>query len=185
MIHTFYYVIQQPFFNVQPSWIFNKLKVLEWLERSREERGQNGRRVTKVYKSVRETNCGIQWIVIYLVDSVAHLLNNWAWRRYKTNFIIKICNFLNLKNSAQFLHVFMSFIHMSILANLSNRQQENSFIADNKVLNHETEPWLFEITCFNSLKRLQKAWHWPFKLNWAMKTSKRVVVVKNKQCFLL
>ena len=80
-----------------------------------------------------------------------------------------------MKNSAQFLQV---FVHMSILANLSNRQQENSFIADNKVLNHETEPWLFEITCFNSLKRLQIAWHWPFKLNWAMKTSKRVVVVK-------
>ena len=182
MINTFYNVIRQPFFNVQPSWTFNKLKVLEGLERSREERGQNGRRVTKVYKSVRETNCGIQWIVIYLVDSVVHLLNKWAWRRYKTNFIKKIYNFLNLKNSAQFLQV---FVHMSILANLSNRQQENSFIADNKVLNHETEPWLFEITCFNSLKRLQKAWHWPFKLNWAMKTSKRVVVVKNKQFFLL
>ena len=90
MIHTFYYVIRQPFFNVQPSWTFNKLKVLEGLERSREERGQNGRRVTKVDKSVRETNCGIQWIVIYLVDSVVHLLNNWAWRRYKTNFIKKI-----------------------------------------------------------------------------------------------
>ena len=91
-------------------------------------------------------------------------------------------NFLNLKKSAQFLQV---FIHMSILAILSYSQQGNSFIADSKVLNHETEPWLFEITCFNSLKRLQKAWHWPFKLNWAMKTSKRVVVVKNKQFFLL
>ena len=90
MIHTFHYFIRQPFFNVQPSWTFNKLKVLEGLERSREERGQNGRRVTKVDKSVRETNCGIQWIVIYLVDSVVHLLNNWAWRRYKTNFIKKI-----------------------------------------------------------------------------------------------
>ena len=40
MIHTFYFVIQQPFFNVQTSWIFNKLKVLEGLERNREERGQ-------------------------------------------------------------------------------------------------------------------------------------------------
>ena len=46
-------------------------------------------------------------------------------------------NFLNLKKSAQFLQV---FIHMSILANLSNRQQGNSFIADSKVLNHESEP---------------------------------------------
>ena len=27
MIHTFSVVIQQPLFNVQPSWIFNKLKV--------------------------------------------------------------------------------------------------------------------------------------------------------------
>ena len=52
MIHTFYYVFQQPFFNVQPSWTFNKLKVLEGLERSREERGQNGRRVTKVMKGL-------------------------------------------------------------------------------------------------------------------------------------
>ena len=28
--------------------------------------------------SVRETNCAIQWIVIYPVDSVIHLLNNWG-----------------------------------------------------------------------------------------------------------
>ena len=81
MTHTFYYVIQQPFFNVQPPWTFNKLKVLEGLERSREERGQNGRRVTKVCKSVRETNCAIQWIVIYLVDSVVYLLNNWGLKK--------------------------------------------------------------------------------------------------------
>ena len=27
MIHTFTFLIQQPLFNVQPSWIFNKLKV--------------------------------------------------------------------------------------------------------------------------------------------------------------
>ena len=27
MIHTFPFVIQQPLFSVQPSWIFNKLKV--------------------------------------------------------------------------------------------------------------------------------------------------------------
>ena len=28
--------------------------------------------------SVRETNCAIQWIVIYLVDSVIHLVYNWG-----------------------------------------------------------------------------------------------------------
>ena len=28
--------------------------------------------------SIRETDCIIQWIEIYLVDSVIHLLNNWA-----------------------------------------------------------------------------------------------------------
>ena len=28
--------------------------------------------------SIRETDCVIQWIEIYLVDSVIHLLNNWA-----------------------------------------------------------------------------------------------------------
>ena len=27
MIHTFSFVLQQPLFNVQPSWIVNKLKV--------------------------------------------------------------------------------------------------------------------------------------------------------------
>ena len=27
MIHNFSFAIQQPSFNVQPSWIFNKLKV--------------------------------------------------------------------------------------------------------------------------------------------------------------
>ena len=27
MIHAFYFVIQQPLFSVQSSWIFNKLKV--------------------------------------------------------------------------------------------------------------------------------------------------------------
>jgi len=27
--------------------------------------------------SVRETNCAIQWIVIYPVDSIIHVLNNW------------------------------------------------------------------------------------------------------------
>ena len=27
---------------------------------------------------VRETNCAIQWIVIYPMDSVIHLLNNWG-----------------------------------------------------------------------------------------------------------
>ena len=28
--------------------------------------------------SVRETNCTIQWIEIYLVDSVIRLLNKWG-----------------------------------------------------------------------------------------------------------
>ena len=28
--------------------------------------------------SIRETNCTIHWIVIYTVDSVIHLLNNWG-----------------------------------------------------------------------------------------------------------
>ena len=28
--------------------------------------------------SVRETNCGIRWIVIYTVDSVIQLLKNWG-----------------------------------------------------------------------------------------------------------
>ena len=32
MIHTFSFVIQQPLFNVQPSWIFNKLKVRAGLD---------------------------------------------------------------------------------------------------------------------------------------------------------
>ena len=27
--------------------------------------------------SIRETNCAIHWIGIYLVDSAIHLLNNW------------------------------------------------------------------------------------------------------------
>ena len=32
MIHTFSFVIQQPLFNVQLSWIFNKLKVRAGLD---------------------------------------------------------------------------------------------------------------------------------------------------------
>ena len=28
--------------------------------------------------SIRKTNCVIQWIEIYLVDIVIHLLNNWG-----------------------------------------------------------------------------------------------------------
>ena len=28
--------------------------------------------------SIRETNCAIQWIVIYPMDSVIHHLNNWG-----------------------------------------------------------------------------------------------------------
>ena len=28
--------------------------------------------------SIRETDCVIRWIETYLVDSVIHLLNNWA-----------------------------------------------------------------------------------------------------------
>ena len=41
MIHTFSFVIQQPLFNVQPSWIFNKPKFRAGLDnvRSRKERG--------------------------------------------------------------------------------------------------------------------------------------------------
>ena len=27
----------------------------------------------------KEVNCAIQWIVIYPVDSLIHLVNNWAW----------------------------------------------------------------------------------------------------------
>ena len=37
----------------------------------------------KTVLSNSETNCNIQWIVIYPVDSVIHLLNNWGldfWR---------------------------------------------------------------------------------------------------------
>ena len=32
MIHTFSFVIQQPLFKVQPSWIVNKLKAREGLD---------------------------------------------------------------------------------------------------------------------------------------------------------
>ena len=32
----------------------------------------------KIALSNSETNCNIQWIVIYPVDSVIHLLNNWG-----------------------------------------------------------------------------------------------------------
>ena len=39
MIHTFSFVIQQPFFNVQPSWIFNKLKVGGGLDNIAGKRG--------------------------------------------------------------------------------------------------------------------------------------------------
>ena len=28
--------------------------------------------------SVRETNCAMQWIVIFSMDCVSHLLNNWG-----------------------------------------------------------------------------------------------------------
>ena len=35
-------------------------------------------KITIPWISIRETNCAIQWIVIYPVDSVIHLLNNWA-----------------------------------------------------------------------------------------------------------
>ena len=37
-----------------------------------------------------ETNCNIQWIVIYRVDSVIHRLNNWGLepRLYGTQIII-------------------------------------------------------------------------------------------------
>ena len=183
MIHTFYFVIQQPFFNVQPSWIFNKLKVLGGLERSREERGQmaaSWQRSIRVFFGnqlcypVNSDFSGGQRCPPFEQLGPDKDINQISLK--------KMLNFLNLKKSAQFLQV---FIHMSILAILSYSQQGNSFIADSKVLNHETEPWLFEVTCFPSLKRLQRAWHWPFKLYWAMKTTKRVVFVKNKQCFLL
>ena len=29
------------------------------------------------WKSIRETNCVMHWVEIYLVDSIIHLLNNW------------------------------------------------------------------------------------------------------------
>ena len=41
MIHTFSFVIQQPLFIVQPSWIFNKLKVLGELDNVAGKSGAN------------------------------------------------------------------------------------------------------------------------------------------------
>ena len=43
--------------------------------------------------SIRETNCAIQWIEIYPVDSLIHLLNNWGLDLMMMNFPNKISLF--------------------------------------------------------------------------------------------
>ena len=35
-----------------------------------------------------ETNCAIQWIVIYPLDSITHLLNNWGLLSFVLSFTL-------------------------------------------------------------------------------------------------
>ena len=47
--------------------------------------------------SVRETNCGIRWIVIYTVDSVIQLLKNWGLDDNKPTTSLKKVNWYCFK----------------------------------------------------------------------------------------
>ena len=66
---------------------------------------------------IRETNCVIHWIVVYAVDSVIHLLNNW---RHLESFLIS----LQFDSSAMLLNNHLVcplpvgfFNHLSMLLN--------------------------------------------------------------------